>query len=219
MRNDADAKNMKASWLLTGVLAIFYALLAHYVSTTPNVGVWAIPVAGAPMLLAAAGMLRVSRFGLLLVLAAISILILLSWFWPTLDNPAAWLYFLQGIGLDSALAVLFGRTLVAGRQPLVTMLATATHDKMSPEVLRYTRQVTVAWTLFFVVCLILSITLFFAAPIEVWSWFANIMVMPLISLMFIAEYAVRKCVLPKRDQTGFFAAVRTVRAVRANFRQ
>jgi uncharacterized membrane protein len=207
---------MKAPWLLAGILVIFYAVLAHYVSTAPNIGAWAIPVAGAPILLAAAGMMRTNRLGLVLAFVIVTALILLGWFWPMLDNPATWLYFLQNVGFSSVFAVLFGRTLLAGRQPLVTMLAAATHEEMSPLLLRYTRQVTLAWTLFFVTCLILSVTLFFAAPIEVWSWFANILMMPLTGLMFAAEYGARKYVLPKRDQTGFFA---TVRAVYANFRQ
>jgi uncharacterized membrane protein len=161
-------------------------------------------------------MMRTSRFGLILALVTIAALAILGWLWPTLDNSAAWLYFLQSVGLDSALAVFFGRTLMAGRQPLVTMLAATMHEEISPALLRYTRQVTLAWTLFFVVCLILSVTLFFAAPIEVWSWFANILPLPLISLMFIVEYGVRKCVLPKRDQAGFIA---TVRVVYTSFRQ
>lgn len=127
----------------------------------------------------------------------------------------AWFSFLQNVGINTVLAVFFGRTLRAGRRPLVTTLAAAVHEEMSPQLLRYTRQVTVAWTLFFVACVVLSVLLFFAAPIEVWSWFANILALPLIGLMFLVEYEVRKRVLPKRDLLGLLA---TVRAVRANFR-
>lgn len=127
----------------------------------------------------------------------------------------AWFSFVQNVVINSALAVFFGRTLRAGRQPLVTTLAAAVHEEMSPQLLRYTRQVTLAWTLFFVGCVVISVLLFFATSIEVWSWFANILALPLIGLMFIVEYEVRKRVLPKRDLMGLMA---TLRAVRANFR-
>jgi uncharacterized membrane protein len=201
---------------MAGILTVFYVVFAHYVSTTDGIGAWAILVAGVPILLAVVGIARNSRFGLLLIIGVVAALVLLGWLWSTLDNPLVWLYFLQNAGVSSALAILFGRTLMAGRRPLVTTFAAAVHEEMSPLLLRYTRQVTFAWMLFFIVCALVSVMLFFVAPIEAWSWFANVLMLPLIGLMFIVEYGVRKYVLPKRDQVGL---ITTVRAVCASFRQ
>jgi uncharacterized membrane protein len=128
----------------------------------------------------------------------------------------AWFSFLQNVGINTVLAFVFGRTLTGGRQPLVTRVAAMVHDEMSPELNRYTRQVTLAWTLFFIACALTSTGLFYLAPIEAWSMFANILSLPLIGLMFLVENEVRKRVLPKRDQVGLLG---TVRAVRAKFRR
>lgn len=128
----------------------------------------------------------------------------------------AWFSFLQNIGINTVLAFVFGRTLTGRRQPLVTRIAAMVHEEMSPELNRYTRQVTLAWTLFFIACALTSIGLFYLAPIEAWSVFANILSLPLMGLMFLVENEVRKRVLPKRDQVGLLG---TVRAVRAKFRR
>jgi uncharacterized membrane protein len=209
-------QGMKAPWFLAGAVVVLYAVFAHYVSTVAGVGAWAILVAGVPILLAAAGMMRANWFGWVLMVAVVAALALLGWFWPTLNNPGAWFYFLQDIGINLALAMLFGRTLMAGRQPLITVIAASVQEEMSPPLLRYTRWVTWAWTLFFIVCALISIVLFFAVSIEAWSWFANILPLPLVGLMFIFEYGVRKCVLPKQDQSDL---ITTLRAACANFRQ
>jgi uncharacterized membrane protein len=128
----------------------------------------------------------------------------------------AWFGFIQSVGINSALAFVFGRTLTDGRQPLVTRVAAMVHEEMSPELNRYTRQVTAAWTLFFIACALVSAGLFCFAPIEAWSVFANILSLPLIGLMFLGENEVRKRTLPKRDQVGLIG---TVRAVRAKFKR
>jgi uncharacterized membrane protein len=83
---------------------------------------------------------------------------------------------------------------------------------MTPALLRYTRQVTLAWTLFFLSSAALSILLFFFASTEAWSVFANILALPLVAVMFVAENEVRKRVLPPQDRVGILATVRAFRA-------
>jgi uncharacterized membrane protein len=218
MRDQFYAReDMKTSWLISGTLVIAYALFGHYASARPDeIGAWAILLAGAPILLVIFGAARASRLGLLLGVVAMSAMGLLAWLWPTFHNPTVWLYFLQHFGINAALALMFGRTLLDGHRPLVTVVAAMAHDEMSPELLRYTRQVTVAWTLFFVGNALASTLLFFFAPTELWSMFANILSMPLVGLMFLVENEVRKRTLPKRDQVGLLG---TVRAVSAKFRR
>ena len=74
---------------------------------------------------------------------------------------------------------------------------------------RYTRRVTAAWALFFAAIVAIMVALFAAAPRRVWSLFANFCILPLVALMFIAEYAVRRRVLPQAERGGILAAVRT----------
>jgi len=110
------------------------------------------------------------------------------------------------------LGLIFGRSLVRQRKPLCTVIARLVHEEMTPELLRYTRQVTLAWALFFLVSAVLSILLFVLAPIEAWSVFANILTLPLVVVMFVVENEVRKRVLPPRDQVGLRATVCALRA-------
>jgi uncharacterized membrane protein len=90
------------------------------------------------------------------------------------------------------LLVVFGRTLRAGREPLVTALARACHDEpLSPDLARYTRGVTQAWCAFFAA--VAGTLALFAPllPLARWSLLANIGALPLVAAMFAAEYAVR----------------------------
>jgi uncharacterized membrane protein len=211
----AEARNDMIGLIFAGVLALAYALFAHYASAMADIGAWAILLAAAPVLVIGIGFARENRWGLLALGALLAGFGVLAWLWPTLHNPAAWLYFLQHFGVYGALALIFDRTLTGGRQPLITVLAAFVHDVMSPELNRYTRQVTMAWTLFFAACSGTSAGLFFFGPIEAWSVFANILSLPLTGLMFLIENEVRKRILPKRDLVGLKA---TVRAFRTNFR-
>jgi uncharacterized membrane protein len=53
-----------------------------------------------------------------------------------------------------------------------------------------------------------TLILFLFAPLRLWSLFANFCVLPLIGLMFVAEYAVRRRALPQVPRRGILAAVR-----------
>jgi uncharacterized membrane protein len=101
--------------------------------------------------------------------------------------------------------------LIAGRQPLCTRFAQAVHVLVTPQHEIYTRQVTIAWTLFFVAMALVSTLLFFLAPLATWSVFANFLTLPLVALMFIAEYWVRRWVLPEMRHTHILDAVRAFR--------
>jgi uncharacterized membrane protein len=83
-----------------------------------------------------------------------------------------------------------------------------THGRLDEKLARYTRQVTIAWTAFFVATAALSILLFVAAPIAVWSAFANVLSLPLVALMFAAEYAVRLRRLPDIKHVTILDTVR-----------
>ncbi len=89
------------------------------------------------------------------------------------------------------LLVLFGRTLLAGREPLITWVARRIRGSLTDGMLVYTRRVTIAWCLFFAGQLAMSALLFSLAPDTVWSFFINVLDLPLVVAMFLAEYAYR----------------------------
>ena len=122
-----------------------------------------------------------------------------------------WVFLLQHAGIYALLCGAFGRTLQAGRTPMITGFARIVHSSLSPAQIRYTRSVTWAWTLYFGGTSTLSLLLFWLAPVPVWSAFANLLGAPLLVLMFAGEYAVRCHVLPVADRAGPLEAIRAYR--------
>jgi uncharacterized membrane protein len=86
---------------------------------------------------------------------------------------------------------LFGRTLFRGREALITGFARRVHGALPPEIETYSRRVTLAWCVFFVVQVGLSAVLFAFATLEAWSLFVNVLSVPLVAFMFVAEYLYR----------------------------
>jgi hypothetical protein len=114
----------------------------------------------------------------------------------------------------AGLLLFFGRTLRPGREALVTGMARSMHGPISPELEIYTRRVTIAWCCFFVTQLVTSLALFFFAPLLVWSFFVNILDVPLVIAMFTAEYLVRlRCLQnPPRDSlSAIFGMIANIR--------
>jgi len=98
-------------------------------------------------------------------------------------------------GIYASVLAGFALTLRPGHTPLITAMARRMHGPLSAEMLSYTRKVTIAWVLFFVVQLSISVGLFCFGSLVAWSFFVNIMDIPLVALMFAAEYAIRLRVL------------------------
>jgi hypothetical protein len=107
-------------------------------------------------------------------------------------------------GIYASLLAGFALTLRPGRTPLITAMARRMHGPLSAEMLSYTRKVTMAWAIFFTVQLAISVSLFCFGPLVWWSFFVNILDIPLVAVMFAAEYAVRLRVLrdPPRHTLG-----------------
>jgi uncharacterized membrane protein len=128
--------------------------------------------------------------------------------WPLLKQNFSLLYFVQQFGFYGLMALSFGVTLLKPRVPLCTMLADKVHGPLTPQELRYTRQVTAAWTLFFILNMLATLVLFEFAPLRVWSAFVNFVSLPLVALMFAGEYIVRRRVLPQVQSGGLMATLR-----------
>ena len=95
--------------------------------------------------------------------------------------------------VNAGLLIVFGSSLTPGRVPLITMVSERlSGGPLTPELNRYTRSVTLAWCCFFVLELIISLLLLLFAPLAVWSLFTNVLTMPLVVTMFLAEYAYRR---------------------------
>jgi uncharacterized membrane protein len=195
---------------LAAVLLFFiaYSVLSHYSNLNPQAHDLRTVLALAPMLTLGLVLLWRWSGALVTLLAAAAAAYLLRAFWPLFAQNFSIVYLVQQTGFYSIMAFTFGRSLRAGSVPLCTQLADRVHGPLSALELRYTRQVTVAWVLFFLCNVAANFLLFEFAPLRVWSVFVNFCSLPLILLMFAAEYTVRRRVLPQVQSSGLIATLR-----------
>jgi uncharacterized membrane protein len=190
------------------VFFIAYSVLSHYSNLNPQAQDLGAALALGPMLII--GLVLIWRLSgaSAAVLAAAAGAFLLHRYWPFLTQNFSIVYLTQQCGFYAIMAFTFGRSLRSGRVPLCTQLADRIHGPLSALELRYTRNVTIAWVIFFLVNVAVNFLLFEFAPLRTWSLFVNFLSLPLILLMFVAEYAVRRRVLPKVQRNGLIATLR-----------
>lgn len=202
-------------WAAIAAVCIAYPVLAHLASADPHPDRLDAAVAIAPLIALALVLAWRSPqrpWMLLLCLAGCALLYAMSG-WLVLHYN--WVFLLQHAGMQALLGLAFARTLRAGQQPMVSRFAAIIHGSLSPALARYTRQVTWAWTLYFAVMTTLSLLLFWLAPVNVWSAFANLLNLPLLVVMFSAEYAARLLLLAPSDRAGPLEAIRAYRQASA----
>lgn len=199
--------------VLVGGLLVGFALLAHYGSAGDPPSDLTAAAAMAPLV--ALVVILLWRVGSLLwpVLGGLGMSALLAWNWPNLRHNVALLYFIQHVGTNLALATLFGSSLFGQREALVSKFARlAQGGTISPLKARYTRQVTTAWTLFFLLTAAVSTALFWQASPVTWSVFANLLSLPLVGLMFAGELFFRHRRLPPEEISSIADSIRGYRA-------
>lgn len=172
---------------LLGLVA--YQVLAHWAATAaPGAGLAAVVALTPLAAIALWASLRRGAVRVCATLAGLCGVAVLVHGWP----PAARILpLLPQLAICVSLAWVFGRTLLAGREPLVTRMAGSVHGVLPAPIVAYTRNVTLAWTLFLSAMAVASALLYWFAPLPVWSLFANLLFFPLMALMFLAEYAHR----------------------------
>jgi uncharacterized membrane protein len=206
-----DGQGLKLAAALALIAA--YATLSHYCNTGGH-RTFGAALALAPFLIVAASILwRSARPHLA---AAVGALIGVGVYasWPLLEKNFSVIYLLQECGMYGLLAVGFARSLHAGDTPLCTRLADRLHGPLTAAETRYTRQVTRAWALLLAAITVATLALYLLAPLAVWSAFDNFVVFPLIAAAFVAEYLIRRRVLPKAERGGILATVRVFLASR-----
>ncbi|MDI1258450.1 hypothetical protein [Aquabacterium sp.] len=142
----------------------------------------------------------------------VAVVVGLCWLLPRWQGDLNLLYVLQHVGTNLAFCWVFGHTLASGREPLVTRFARIMRrGDMPPEVMSFTRAVTLAWALFFAGIALASAFLYAAVSLEAWSVFSNLLNSPLIGLMFVVEYAVRRYKLRNIRHSSILDSVQAFR--------
>lgn len=197
-----------ARGLLLAALLICYAALMHHVNASGQASLLGAVLAVLPVLAIGLAMVRNAD----LRIAGIVLLVLTSaiaWqLWPQIARHSGFIFWVQDICLMLLLMLTFGRTLLPGRKPLCVHFAEMMHGQIPAEHTHYARRVTIAWTLFFAVMAIVSSLLYFFAPLAAWSVFAYFLTLPLVALMFVVEYMLRRRVLVDVPDSSIFDAMR-----------
>jgi uncharacterized membrane protein len=201
---------------LAVLLVIGYALASHLALTLPGgKTIAAVLAVGIPAIIAIVWIFQwvfnrlanktvkpphvVVRLAVTSAIAVVPVLAFLYVTWPLMLANADAVYFAQHVGTNGLLAWVFGRTLTPDSTPLIVTFAKMIHPALPKEIEIYARKVTVAWTWFFLLTCIISVILYVAAPLPVWSGFAILLQWPSVALFFIGEYLLRKKLFKKFD--------------------
>ncbi len=174
--------------LLTVGAIVALPFFAHALVLADGAGPVAVTYTWVLVALTALAFSRAGGAGTLetaVVLGAIAV----AWY-ASATRPFA--VFVPGVGMQLVLLWFFGRTLVPGREPLITSIARFVRGSLAPELERYSRRVNWAWCAFFAANAAISVVLAAAAPLAAWSLYANVLVYPLVAVMLAAEYLYRR---------------------------
>jgi len=181
---------------------------SHWLMTSEPSSAWNAALVVGPMLGLAAWLAWQRGRRLLGLVAALATAALVVHGWRGGALPAGSIYVGQHVAIHVLLAFVFGLTLQAGREPLVTALARRVHGGVTPAMAMYSRKVTVAWTAYFLAMAALSLALFAFASFALWATFANLLTPLAIVAMFVGEYLLRYRLHPEFERATLAQAMR-----------
>jgi uncharacterized membrane protein len=122
------------------------------------------------------------------------------------------LYVLQHAVMHLLLAGTFAVTLRPGHKALITAMAETVHPEALPHGVQvYTRQLTVAWMLFFLGMIGLSLLIYATLPWTWWSFFCTVLTPAAAGAAFVGEYAYRRWAHPEFERVSMQRAVQAWR--------
>lgn len=199
----------KLGKILLVVAFVAYPILLHSFILKNEVELWHLLLVFAPLLGVASWIIFRSVGKIwwpLVILAAAALL----YYIVSGDHGRVGLLAVNGLShatLNLFLLWLFGRTLLRGRDPLISQIARHINGPLTPEIAVYTRQVTIVWCGYFLLQVLISLLLYIFAPVTAWSFFINVLNLPLLALMFIGEHSYRRLRFPNQHRTSILKAI------------
>ena len=194
---------------LAVVLAgIAYVLGSYWLMANAPGAAWHAVVVVAPMLLLAAALAWQRQQRVFAAVLALAAAVLLFQARDGGGLSSASIYVAEHIAIHLLLAVVFGITLKAGRESLITALARRVHGTLTPDMEIYSRKVTVVWTAYFVAMAVLSALLFTFASFATWAAFATLATPCAMAALFVGEHLLRYRLHPEFERATLAQAVR-----------
>ena len=172
--------------------------------------------------------LAASRPGLAVVLCVLS-LALLAMAAPrrfrlvaiALLSLVAFMGFVAGLGtelsfappvvINVGLASWFGLTLRADKEPMISRFARIERGTLPPELVAYTRRLTLAWTLFFLAMAAVSAALSMLPSPAPWAWFTSFGNWACVAALFFGEHLYRRKRFPHYPHASPMRVIALVR--------
>lgn len=207
-RNNTNAGGVRLLTLGVAAMVIGYAAATHWAVASGRANTLGIALALAPLLVGLVWLSARTRHPAWVKLSALAAALGLAALAARRGTLAvSLLYPLPSILAYGGLLWIFARTLVPGREALVTRLARHVHGTLPDDITAYTRQVTWAWCVFFAAMGLISVLLFAFASLGAWSLFVNVLGLPLICAMFVGEYIYRVLRYRHFSHAPLFASV------------
>ena len=125
--------------------------------------------------------------------------------------------FLPPILIPLTLAYIFGKTLLGNQLAFITIMAQKIRKvPLIEREIKYTRTVTYAWVMFFIVIAIEALYFALFSDTTTWSYVTNFLNYILIVAFFIAEYVVRRIVLSEIEHPSFIGFIKQLIYVQRN---
>jgi uncharacterized membrane protein len=202
----------RARWLAGAAAGIAYAAASHALMTRAQDSAWALAIVLGPIVVLGVAGIWGSGHRLLAAIGLLAALLLALDAAGGHGLSARWLYLAQHAGVHLVLAAWFGSTLRGGAEPLISSLAGRLQGPLTPAMARYTRRLTLAWTLYFLAVVAASLVLFFAGDFAHWSLFANILTPVFTGAFFVGEYLVRYRLHPEFERVSLQQAIHAWRS-------
>jgi uncharacterized membrane protein len=206
---------VNAGWpikVITVTAVVAYPLVLHFFVVKNAAGPFGIALALLPIVSYVFWLMRSTKHPLrtALMLATGAVLLGIAWAAELIDFSAA--YYFEHVLFNSLLMVLFASSLLPGREPLISSLARRVHGSLPVEIAAYTVTLTWIWALYFALTIAISVLLYHFAPLTVWSFFANVLGIPLAVLLFVGEYLYRIKTIPNFPHVSIFKGMQAMAA-------
>ena len=201
-------------WIVSAA-GIGYAIASLWLMTRSPPSAWTPVVLLVPVLaIAATSAWRSGRRARsAIALAAALTLALLAAHGGALDPEQMLLA--EHVAVHLVLAFSFGITLRPGVRPLISRAAERLHGSLTPAEERYTRNVTLAWTIYFMAMAIVSIALHALLPFRLWALYANLGAPLAAAAMFAGELWLRYRLHPEFERSSPRDMIQAFREARA----
>ncbi len=195
-------------WRVAVALALVaaYAVASHLLMTHASNHPWAVAALFGPLLAAAAWSGWRAKQPRLLFGCAVALVVLVTVVARGGVDDVNRLYVLQHAGIHLALAFTFGITLRAGSTPLIVAMGEKVHREFTAEMRAYARRVNVAWVVFFIGMVVVSLIVYALAPWPWWSFFCNLITPAAAVGFFVAEHLWRYWQHPHFEPVSLRAA-------------